>query len=1512
MLLTLMLVLSAVSVFAATDYPHSGINNIGCDSCHFVYGSQPSLLPPWTVHAPQDIDDTQYNTLCWSCHNDIDAPYVRTHSSLQTDNGYGDWTVECKVCHNPHYQRQFRVYGSQSYLYSGQSTGVTSTTITRAGAGWEENQWAGEIVVGNISKPDYNYKIISNTADTLTVQGPVNLTKVITGNTFAIIYGKLVKESIDRSKITPPKTNVKTARFFRDTGSKSFADGDATYDGICEVCHTETNYHDEIGSGAAHNEGVRCTQCHNHVNGFGHGGGGGTGCDSCHGHDAGWQGNNNLGKGTFKSHSTHTENDSDDLKGPYIVCGDCHDTGSFPNFKSGADINGDGKFNLLETDVCNPCHSPEGTYDGANNNVIGAKANWQEGIYNADGATLQPGKEKWCAGCHDEGSSIIQSVSAPNVIGDEDGVYTYGIGWGFYKTGHGLQDGQVYPSKDGDFPPLMVNGSTRPIGCSSCHDFSSRHIDGVDRTYGTQSITAAGYRQGYRLKMVNGKEPMQIPRPGSSINFDDYLLCFQCHESEPFLDPIDERSNMAQRSTGNANLKVGHYYHLSQIWWQGWKSDWRTTSNSGVSCPQCHNVHGSKNMAMLSDGSLTGTPPGFEFYYYNRALSSKDINGYNPPTPRNMPLRLADGFQWLPLSTNRVGCSATCHGQILYRNFEWTPYNVPNSPPVLSWTGETNYTSDSVYPKSAVSGSNFEFRINYADHLTNMDGGGFYNSPSYIRVMLDNNNDGVFETAYSMDYVSAAPSGGRIYKKIISIRNTYSNTIRYKISAADGPDTVSTGSSPSGLQAVGDPANENTISIINRAPVLSWTNETNYENDGVNPNAGAVGQAFTFRVKYTDPDNQPPDANGVRVIVNGVEYVLDEKAGGYYDTGRIYYKVIALTTAGELSYRFIANDYFGLPATGEPVSDHTVTVQASSTPPTLEWVIEPGRIEGIKPASGVSGDEFEFRIKYTDLNNQWPPLAGYMRIWIDKNDNDNFDNGETYEMLEEVAGSGCVSGKLYKIAVRLVYAGDGILKYRFLASNGVDVASGEPATDKYLTLANSKIWTTDVDFNAGIKTGVSVNGVSEAAYVTLQTGAENWSAVSVTGQSPATSWGPMVYDSHCKKFIYYDGSSYEFNPALKQWTKFTAAGSPPTNASGWGWAGSSLMTYDPDRDRVVMLAYNGQTWEYHEGVWTNRNAQNINYPGYNRFKYAMVYDPTLRKVILIGGTIGPGVSYAYSGPIVVYEETWAYDPVLNSWEPVFFNNTNPPDGKGFSSSKVNQTIAVFDSSANKVIIPYGGGYSYNSSGTFSFGPTDWIWSNLNISTPNRMYQIPLAYDSTKGRAVLYGGAFNDTPQYTTWVFNSTDFTWQQLSPANSPSVAAGSMSYDSNNMKMILNGGSGGTWAFGNTYSLSNEGTISGLKIDAGEGATVQWNTIAWHANVPMGTSIKFQVRTGNSEGELGNAIFTGPDGTDQTYYTISGSPLASVTKTHFIEVKAVLTTTDVSGSPILYSLTVSHDVALQ
>jgi predicted CxxxxCH...CXXCH cytochrome family protein len=263
-----------ISKADALDYPHFDGNSIGCDSCHFVYGGQPDLLPPWTAHIPTDIDDTQSNTLCWSCHNDIEAPYVRTHSSLQIDNGYGDWTVECKTCHNPHYQRQADAYGSASYLYSGISTNVTATTLTETGAGWTVNKYQGFVVIPDTAQMQYKYKIVSNTSETLTIAGPINVSTINAGDPFAIVYGKLINSDIDS-----PNSGRKAVAFFNSSGPNSFADGDGTYDGICEVCHTQTSYHrNDVTGNHTHNVGVDCVTCHIHSEGFK-----GSGCTGCHG-----------------------------------------------------------------------------------------------------------------------------------------------------------------------------------------------------------------------------------------------------------------------------------------------------------------------------------------------------------------------------------------------------------------------------------------------------------------------------------------------------------------------------------------------------------------------------------------------------------------------------------------------------------------------------------------------------------------------------------------------------------------------------------------------------------------------------------------------------------------------------------------------------------------------------------------------------------------------------------------------------------------------------------------------------------------------------------------------------------------------------------------------------------------------------------------------------------------------------------------------------------------------------
>jgi hypothetical protein len=86
------------------DSPHNTTNGILCSSCHDFTSLDPKFIPV-DPDEGSTIDETRYNSLCWSCHySGSDAPYVKTHSSLNTSDRYGDWTVECCVYHNQHKQ----------------------------------------------------------------------------------------------------------------------------------------------------------------------------------------------------------------------------------------------------------------------------------------------------------------------------------------------------------------------------------------------------------------------------------------------------------------------------------------------------------------------------------------------------------------------------------------------------------------------------------------------------------------------------------------------------------------------------------------------------------------------------------------------------------------------------------------------------------------------------------------------------------------------------------------------------------------------------------------------------------------------------------------------------------------------------------------------------------------------------------------------------------------------------------------------------------------------------------------------------------------------------------------------------------------------------------------------------------------------------------------------------------------------------------------------------------------
>ena len=345
--------LSFTATFAdALDYPHTDIGvstPVNCGDCHYSHGD-----PPWKPTAPVNIDETFYNNLCLSCHDSVTATDVKTHSSIQVDGGYRDWSIECWKCHDAHEHEQFDDHIPDVYIETGTVGQILldtpiagETTLRDAGKNWtteyDQRTDAGAytyfyIAIPNTAEPYYTYRIKESNGTDLVLDGNVDASKVTEGaSTYAIVYGRLIRGTIDApdmdtceviaNEFICSSTTPKTVRYFNITGANSMADGDVAFDSVCEVCHTKTTYHRNDNTGRVHNATQDCTACHKHVTGFEINPAtmdAGAECNNCHGFPpvdgstlVGFINPSSTGSTSAGAHDKHAN-----LEG--IGCGYCH------------------------------------------------------------------------------------------------------------------------------------------------------------------------------------------------------------------------------------------------------------------------------------------------------------------------------------------------------------------------------------------------------------------------------------------------------------------------------------------------------------------------------------------------------------------------------------------------------------------------------------------------------------------------------------------------------------------------------------------------------------------------------------------------------------------------------------------------------------------------------------------------------------------------------------------------------------------------------------------------------------------------------------------------------------------------------------------------------------------------------------------------------------------------------------------------------------------------------------
>ena len=304
--------------------------------------------------------------------------------------------------------------------------------------------------------------------------------------------------------------------------------------------------------------------------------------------------------------------------------------------------------------------------------------------------------------------------------------------------------------------------------------------------------------------------------------------------------------------------------------------------------------------------------------------------------------------------------------------------------------------------------------------------------------------------------------------------------------------------------------------------------------------------------------------------------------------------------------------------------------------------------------------------------------------------------------------------------------------------------------------------------------------------------ADTWINSDPSGSVPTGRDGhAMAYNSDTHQVVLFGGKgkdyyndTWAYNSSSKRWTELKPTGPLPPARFG------QALVYDPTRQKVILsggvlqsghLTYD-DTWAYDPdaNTWSDLNPGG-SLPPWRTYP-AMVSDPSSGNVILFGGWTGNDA----------FSDTWAYNPAGNTWTQLN-PASSPPARWGHSM--------VYVSAIHKVILfgglfgSYDGSSRYND--TWAYDPVKNTWSNLNpggSQPPGRAYAA-MIYAEASGKVILFGGfAGADGLLTDTWVYDPIANTWARLNSSGDQPLLRdfSAMVYDTAADKGILFGGLSG------------------------------------------------------------------------------------------------------------------------
>jgi len=469
-----------------------------------------------------------------------------------------------------------------------------------------------------------------------------------------------------------------------------------------------------------------------------------------------------------------------------------------------------------------------------------------------------------------------------------------------------------------------------------------------------------------------------------------------------------------------------------------------------------------------------------------------------------------------------------------------------------------------------------------------------------------------------------------------------------------------------------------------------------------------------------------------------------------------------------------------------------------------------------------------------------------------------------------------------------------------------------PLSQKNSMVKSTSFWvqTSDADYNNGTFDNVTMEGSGLDAVLKMDTIELNYWLNTI----PKDGIKPTARSAHAMASVWgtdkivlfggYNGSSNDetwvYDLKNNSWMDKTPSPRPPNYPSS-RYSHSMASVWGTNKVLLYGGSNLGDTWAYNinNNTWENMDPS-IKPP--IRYSHAIASIWGTDKVLLFGG----------KSPSDEYNDTWVYNLSNNTW-----TNKNPlgnkPDVRYWHSmASVNGTdnVVIFggwDSSGGK-----------NDTWVYDLSDNKWFQVTSINNPPARRNHAMASIHGTKN-ILLFGGyvRFNKYLD-DTWIFtlnnnshgNWTEITEMPIKPTNRYELAMAGI-FGTNSV--VLFGGTdhenyfNDTWIF-NKFQYLNNGTFISIPYNIGSNSS--FKTISWNGTTSINSSIKFQLRTGQTETDMSSKDFIGPDGSIISYYTSSPSTIWSGHNgDQGVQYKAYLRTKDPTITPILKNITIIYNV---